>query len=211
MSRPEPAGIDPRGPRFTAAITALLLLVVAVLGFGGAALAAWILLAVLSALFAWSAIAGVRRNPFGRLFARFIRPRLAWRTAERVIRRATGSGPLPTDAPATRTISRHVRCDTIVVGAGTAGLTAALEAAADDEQVLLCDEFAIGAGITPGPTLDTIRGLEARVRSDPAIEIIVADNASPGGGAVSNPASARYYARDGDPDASADADPAAAR
>ena len=77
MSRPEPAGIDPRGPRFTAAITAVLLLVVAVLGFGGAALAAWILLAVLSALFAWSAIAGVRRNPFGRLFARFIRPRLA--------------------------------------------------------------------------------------------------------------------------------------
>ena len=46
MSRPEPAGIDPRGPRFTAAITAVLLLVVAVLGFGGAALAAWILLAV---------------------------------------------------------------------------------------------------------------------------------------------------------------------
>ena len=46
MSRPEPAGIDPRGPRFTAAITAFLLLVIAVLGFGGAALAAWVLLAV---------------------------------------------------------------------------------------------------------------------------------------------------------------------
>ena len=77
MSRPEPAGIDPRGPRFTAAITALLLLVVAVLGFGGAALAAWILLAVVSAVFAWSAIAGVRRNPFGQVYARVIRPRLA--------------------------------------------------------------------------------------------------------------------------------------
>ena len=36
MPRPEPAGIDPRGPRFTAAITAFLLLVIAVLGFGGA-------------------------------------------------------------------------------------------------------------------------------------------------------------------------------
>ena len=77
MSRPEPAGIDPRGPRFTAAITAFLLLVLAVLGFGGAALAAWVLLALVSAVFAWSAIAGVRRNPFSLVFARFVRPRLS--------------------------------------------------------------------------------------------------------------------------------------
>ena len=77
MPRPEPAGIDPRGPRFTAAVTAFLLLVIAVLGFGGAALAAWVLLALVSAVFAWSAIAGVRRNPFSLVFARFVRPRLS--------------------------------------------------------------------------------------------------------------------------------------
>lgn len=77
MPRPEPAGIDPRGPRFTAAVTAFLLLVIAVLGFGGAALAAWVLLALVSAVFAWSAIAGVRRNPFGLVFARLVRPRLS--------------------------------------------------------------------------------------------------------------------------------------
>lgn len=77
MPRPEPAGIDPRGPRFTAAVTAFLLLVIAVLGFGGAALAAWVLLALVSAVFAWSAIAGVRRNPFGLIFARLVRPRLS--------------------------------------------------------------------------------------------------------------------------------------
>ena len=77
MSQPEPAGIDPRGPRFTAGITAVLLLVVAVLGFGGADLAAWLLLAALAALFAWGAFAGVRRHPFGLLFKRFVRPRLA--------------------------------------------------------------------------------------------------------------------------------------
>ena len=77
MSHPEPAGIDPRGPRFTAGITAVLLLVVAVLGFGGADLAAWLLLAALAALFAWGAFAGVRRHPFGLLFKRFVRPRLA--------------------------------------------------------------------------------------------------------------------------------------
>ncbi len=77
MSHPEPAGIDPRGPRFTAGITAVLLLVVAVLGFGGAALAAWVLLAALTALFAWGAFAGVRRHPFGLVFKRFVRPRLS--------------------------------------------------------------------------------------------------------------------------------------
>jgi hypothetical protein len=77
VSHPEPAGIDPRGPRFTAGITAVLLLVVAVLGFGGADLAAWLLLAALAALFAWGAFAGVRRHPFGLLFKRFVRPRLS--------------------------------------------------------------------------------------------------------------------------------------
>jgi hypothetical protein len=77
MRRPDPAGIDPRGPRFSAAVTAILLLMTAVLGFGGAALAAWVLLALVSAVFAWSAIAGVRRNPFGLLFACVVRPRLS--------------------------------------------------------------------------------------------------------------------------------------
>ena len=77
MSDPEPAGIDPRGPRFTAGITAVLLLVDAALGFGGAALAAWLLLAVITALFAWGAFAGVRRHPFGILFKRAVRPRLS--------------------------------------------------------------------------------------------------------------------------------------
>ena len=77
MSDPEPAGIDPRGPRFTAGITAVLLLVDAALGFGGAELAAWLLLAAITALFAWGAFAGVRRHPFGVLFRRAVRPRLS--------------------------------------------------------------------------------------------------------------------------------------
>ncbi|WP_308799889.1 DUF4395 domain-containing protein [Agromyces silvae] len=70
-------GIDPRGPRFAAAITAVLLLVTAALGFGGAEVVAWVLLAVLAALFAWGAFAGVQRHPFGVLFRAFVRPRLA--------------------------------------------------------------------------------------------------------------------------------------
>lgn len=70
--------IDPRGPRFGAAITAMLLLVVVFLALtGGASVAALVLLAVLAALFAWGAFAGAGRHPYGLLFKKFVRPRLA--------------------------------------------------------------------------------------------------------------------------------------
>ena len=110
--------------------------------------------------------------PVGFYLKTFIRPRFAWRMAERVIRRGTGSGPLPLDASAPRRVARYARCETIVVGAGIAGLTAALEAAETGERVLLCDEFAIGSRLAPGPTLDAVRALEQRVRATPAIEIL---------------------------------------
>ena len=83
-----------------------------------------------------------------------------------------GFGAAAPDAPAARMVARYVRCETIVVGAGIAGLTAALEAAEGGEGVLLCDEFAIGSRLAPGPTLDAVRALETRVRSTPAIEIL---------------------------------------
>lgn len=70
-------GIDPRGPRFSAAITATLLLVTVVLAVAGAAATAFWLLVGLTALFGWGAFAGVRRHPFGLLFAKLVRPRLA--------------------------------------------------------------------------------------------------------------------------------------
>ena len=74
---PRRAPVDPRGPRFSAAITAVLLLVVVFLALTGASVAALSLLAVLAALFAWGAFAGVGRHPYGWLFKRFVRPRLA--------------------------------------------------------------------------------------------------------------------------------------
>ena len=55
----------------------MLLLVVIGLGLSRANLAAGILFAVLAALFAWGAFAGVQRHPYGALYRRFVRPRLA--------------------------------------------------------------------------------------------------------------------------------------
>jgi hypothetical protein len=71
------AGIDPRGPRFGAGITAVLLLVDIYLGLTGLGTAALVLLTVIALVFAWGAFAGVQRHPYGAIFKRLVRPRLA--------------------------------------------------------------------------------------------------------------------------------------
>lgn len=70
-------GIDPRSPRFGAGITAVLLLVDLFLSLIGGTTAAAVLLLVIALLFAWGAVAGIRRHPYGLLFRAVIRPRLA--------------------------------------------------------------------------------------------------------------------------------------
>jgi hypothetical protein len=82
------AQIDPRGPRFNASITAALMLTVIGLALTTAAAPlpslaerlaepAFVLGVVVAAIFAWGAIAGVHRNPWGLLFRTLLRPRLA--------------------------------------------------------------------------------------------------------------------------------------
>ena len=70
------AGIDPRGTRFGAGITAVLLLVVIGLSLGGLIVPALIIFAAQTLLFAWGAFAGIQRHPYGLLFKRLVRPRL---------------------------------------------------------------------------------------------------------------------------------------
>ena len=72
----DPARIDPRSPRFGAGITGVLLLVDLFLALTGAGVAATVLLAAISAVFAWGAFAGIRRHPYGALFRAVVRPRL---------------------------------------------------------------------------------------------------------------------------------------
>jgi hypothetical protein len=85
-AKPGQKGIDPRSPRFGAGITAVLLLVVVLLGLTtplGATLAAravepaFLLFVVITALFAWGAFAGVQRHPYGALYRALIRPRVS--------------------------------------------------------------------------------------------------------------------------------------
>ncbi len=68
-------GIDPRGPRFAAAITAVLLLLVVFLGLTGSP-GAFLLLLVVAALFLWGVVAP-RTAPWGVLYRRLVQSRLA--------------------------------------------------------------------------------------------------------------------------------------
>ncbi|TFD24521.1 DUF4395 domain-containing protein [Cryobacterium lyxosi] len=77
MSKTPRARLDPRGPRFGAGLTAVLLLLVVFMSLTGASAAALALLAAITALFAWGALVGAGRHPYGALFKKFVRPRLA--------------------------------------------------------------------------------------------------------------------------------------
>ncbi len=71
---PTPAGIDPRGPRFGAAITSALLVITLLLGTGPAATT---LLALVALLFVLGVTRGVQGTLQGLAFRAWVRPRLA--------------------------------------------------------------------------------------------------------------------------------------
>lgn len=73
---PSRTGIDPRGPRVVAGITAVILLVVVTLALLGLTTPAAILLAAQAAVFLIAAVLGVQRHPYGYLYKTFVRPRL---------------------------------------------------------------------------------------------------------------------------------------
>ena len=70
----QPSSIDPRGPRFGAGITVVVLAIVLIAGPGvlGTGLLAWQTL-----VFALGAFVGLSAQPYGVLYRRLVRPRLA--------------------------------------------------------------------------------------------------------------------------------------
>ncbi|MCE5290144.1 MAG: DUF4395 domain-containing protein [Nocardiaceae bacterium] len=73
--KPELEQVDVRGPRFAAWVTtAVLLAVLAILSFSPAL--AGVVLTVQTVVFLVGAIVGPRRHPYGRIYSRFVQPRL---------------------------------------------------------------------------------------------------------------------------------------
>jgi sarcosine oxidase subunit alpha len=109
--------------------------------------------------------------PVGFYHKAFIKPRFSWPIFEKAIRKATGLGALPLEhAPAPKP-ARHLHPDTLVIGAGVAGLAAAAAAAGRGDSVVLCDEHAIGEKVAPGPTRNRIESLGAEVRADQRVQV----------------------------------------
>jgi sarcosine oxidase subunit alpha len=77
----------------------------------------------------------------GFYYKTFMWPRSAWhRLYEPLIRRMAGLGEAPRLPDPDRYAQQHAHCEVLVVGAGPAGLAAALAASRSGARVILCDE-----------------------------------------------------------------------
>jgi sarcosine oxidase subunit alpha len=101
-------------------------------------------------------------SPFfaaGFYYKTFMWPREAWvKIYEPFIRRAAGLGVAPTEEDPDHYANRYAHCDVLVAGAGVAGLTAALSAAATGQNVFLVDEQPEVGGALHYDTATTIDG-----------------------------------------------------
>jgi sarcosine oxidase subunit alpha len=91
--------------------------------------------------------------PVGFYYRTFMGPRRdSWmKLWEPMIRRKAGLGVVDTGAPHRHFDKAHLHCDVLVVGAGPAGLSAAIVAAEAGADVVLCDENPeIGGSLTYG-------------------------------------------------------------
>ncbi|MGE0554441.1 MAG: 2Fe-2S iron-sulfur cluster-binding protein [Gemmatimonadales bacterium] len=110
--------------------------------------------------------------PVGFYYKTFMRPRWLWRVVERLIRRMAGVGPVPLDlAPAERERRSH-HPGLLVVGAGPAGLAAALAGAERGASVLLVDEGRIGERLPTGTLRTRVEALAEAARAEPRIRLL---------------------------------------
>ncbi len=103
-------------------------------------------------------------SPFlaaGFYYKTFMWPKQAWKHVyEPQIRAAAGLGVSPTEDDTDHYSSRYAHCDVLVIGAGVAGLSAALAAAKTGARVIICDEQAEVGGALHFDKSVTVNGLE---------------------------------------------------
>ena len=102
--------------------------------------------------------------PAGFYYKTFMWPRAFWRHVyEPAIRAAAGLGRAPITPDPDRYLHHYAHCDVLVIGAGPAGLAAALAASAGGGRVVLCDEQAEPGGSLLAETNARIEGQAASV------------------------------------------------
>lgn len=107
--------------------------------------------------------------PAGFYYKTFFGSAKRWMFYEYFIRKAAGLGNAPTQADPDRFAQRAAFCDVLVVGAGPAGLSAALDAAEAGQRVILVEQDAIlGASLirdTQSLDVDWINATASRIRA----------------------------------------------
>ncbi|GES47555.1 sarcosine oxidase subunit alpha [Rhizobium sp. NBRC 114257] len=124
-------------------------------------------------------------SPFfaaGFYYKTFMWPKAAWKHIyEPFIRRAAGLGVAPTEEDPDHYASRYAHCDVLVIGAGVAGLSAALAAAETGAKVILCDEQPeVGGALRfdTGIKIDGVEGYEwaqvtfAKLKAMPNVQVL---------------------------------------
>ncbi|WP_349369722.1 sarcosine oxidase subunit alpha family protein [Salinarimonas sp.] len=99
----------------------------------------------------------------GFYYKTFMWPRKFWdKVYEPIIRAAAGLGVAPKEGDPDRYAHRHAHCDVLIVGAGPAGLAAALAAARSGKRVMLADEQSEPGGALLHDVTSTIEGKPAQ-------------------------------------------------
>lgn len=90
--------------------------------------------------------------PVGFYYKTMLRPRWLWPRLEPLVRKVAGLGEIDLAAAPRDREARHLHPDVLVIGAGVAGLAAALAATEAGLSVVICDEGRVGEAVPPGPT-----------------------------------------------------------
>lgn len=106
--------------------------------------------------------------PPGFYYKTFMYPQNLWLTYEKYIRKAAGLGRAPTEVDPDIYDQLNQHCDVLVVGAGPAGLAAALAAGRSGARVILADEQEEFGG----SLLDTRETLDGRPAAEWVAEVI---------------------------------------
>lgn len=111
----------------------------------------------------------------GFYYKTFIRPRRLWPRYERVLRRFSPGGRVPSTPPAGRYDHRYAHPDVLVAGGGPAGMAAALAAASAGARVMLVDDQpALGGHLRWGgrDDLAALAELRTAVSAADGIEVL---------------------------------------
>ncbi len=119
--------------------------------------------------------------PAGFYYKTFMWPASFWMKYEYVIRHAAGLGEAPRERDPDRYDKTYAHCDVLVVGAGPAGLAAALAAAETGARVVLAEQDAALGGALLGakdetigakPALDWVAAARARLEAHDEVTVL---------------------------------------